>query len=68
MPKNQTDDGVQGDGNQAAARRSTGVGETHLREKSPRRDGDQPHDAKLDHALEETFPASDPVSISPGSD
>ncbi len=51
-----------------AARRSTGAGETHLREKAPRREGDHPHDADLDHGLDETFPASDPVSISPGSD
>jgi hypothetical protein len=25
-------------------------------------------EAKLDHGLKETFPASDPVSINPGSD
>jgi hypothetical protein len=50
------------------ARRSTGAGEARLRHKAPRREGDHPHDANLDHGLEETFPASDPVSISPGSD
>ena len=31
--------------------------------------GEDPHTEKnLDHGLEETFPASDPVSISPGAD
>ncbi|MDQ2860552.1 MAG: hypothetical protein M3T55_07490 [Pseudomonadota bacterium] len=29
----------------------------------------KPHvDKQLDHGLEETFPASDPVSINPGAD
>jgi hypothetical protein len=51
-----------------AARRTTAAGETHLRDKEPRRADDHPHDADLDHGLDETFPASDPVSISPGSD
>lgn len=43
-------------------------GEIRHGNKAARREGDQPHDPVLDHALEETFPASDPVSISPGSD
>jgi hypothetical protein len=51
-----------------AARRSTQQGEIHA---PPRRqaDGSDPHtEENLDHGLEETFPASDPVSIHPGSD
>jgi hypothetical protein len=35
----------------------------------PVRDGSDPHtEENLDKGLEETFPASDPVSISPGAD
>jgi hypothetical protein len=33
------------------------------RESDPARDSKEELDRKLDHALEETFPASDPVSI-----
>jgi hypothetical protein len=51
-----------------AARRSTAAGDVHGRKPAARPDADQPDDDALDHGLEETFPASDPVSISPGSD
>jgi len=38
-------------------------------EGGPQRTEADPHvDRQLDHGLEETFPASDPVSIQPGSD
>jgi hypothetical protein len=106
MTKNPSDDGLQGEGNYAAARRfreaeeafvkdgpiaekareaaealdgpeadelekarrSTAAGETHGRERAPRRGGDHAHDAGLDEGLKESFPASDPLSTSPGSD
>jgi hypothetical protein len=45
-----------------------GEGETHRRGKAPGHESDHPRDADIDHGLEETFPASDPVPISPGSD
>ena len=49
------------------ARRSTGKGKIHTH---PDAGGaDDPHtERQLDSGLEETFPASDPVSISPGAD
>ena len=69
MPKNESHDGVQGEGNDVAARRSTAAGDVRGREKEGTRpEGGQPRDARLDDRLEETFPASDPASASPGSD
>jgi hypothetical protein len=52
------------------ARRTTGKGKIH-REPAGRKaeTGANPHtEDNLDEGLEETFPASDPVSISPGAD
>jgi cobalamin biosynthesis protein CobT len=51
-----------------AARQSTAAGDIHGPEKAPRRGGEQPPDARLDDRLKDSFPASDPVSTSPGSD
>ena len=51
-----------------AARRSTAAGDMRGREKGPRSEGSRPPDARLDERLEQTYPASDPASISPGSD
>jgi hypothetical protein len=51
-----------------AARRSTGAGDMRGRKKGPRPEGSEPPDARLDERLEQTYPASDPASISPGSD
>jgi hypothetical protein len=51
-----------------AARRSTAAGDVRGREKRPRPEGSQRPDARLDERLEQTYPASDPASISPGSD
>jgi hypothetical protein len=107
MSDKQPDDGLQGEGNYAAARRfreaeesfvkngpvdqkareaadalegpeaneleaarlSSRAGEIHGRDRSPKPGGDQhPDDAELDQRLKESFPASDPVSTSPGAD
>ncbi len=53
-----------------AARRSTGKGKIPPAHKGRgHADGSDPHtEANLDQGLDETFPASDPVSIHPGSD
>lgn len=52
------------------ARRQTGAGKLSSRYvKSDDTASADPHtDENLDHGLDETFPASDPVSISPGAD
>jgi hypothetical protein len=55
-------------GDLEAARRSTAAGDVHGPEKGSRRSGENPPDARLDDRLKESFPASDPVSTSPGSD
>jgi hypothetical protein len=52
------------------ARRTTGEGKTHAKP-DPKRvaNASDPHtEENLDQGLDETFPASDPVSIHPGSD
>ena len=46
-----------------AARRETAAGEIH-----PHAAGGSRSDAKLDERLDDTFPASDPPSASPGAD
>jgi sRNA-binding protein len=54
-----------------AARRETGEGKFRHRDPAAHHAGDasKAHtEENLDHGLEETFPASDPVSISPGAD
>jgi hypothetical protein len=53
-----------------AARRATGAGKTRGGPAPHRRgDASNPHtEDNLDEGLEETFPASDPVSIHPGAD
>ncbi len=51
-----------------AARRSTGEGKIHGTH-GHAADASDPHtEENLDRGLDETFPASDPVSIHPGSD
>lgn len=41
----------------------------HQIPEDPKPDKAKPHvEKQLDHGLEETFPASDPVSINPGAD
>jgi hypothetical protein len=52
------------------ARRATGEGKIHPHPPADKAgNGSDPHtEANLDKGLEETFPASDPVSISPGAD
>jgi hypothetical protein len=53
---------------------SRAKGEAPRKAESPRpdsnvqREKERVHDHKLDQRLEETFPASDPASASPGSD
>jgi hypothetical protein len=55
--------GPEGAGLEAARRRSAAGDPRH------EEDSSDPHtEENLDHGLDETFPASDPVSISPGSD
>jgi hypothetical protein len=53
-----------------AARRTTGEGKIHPHPPAHKAgEGSDPHtEENLDKGLEETFPASDPVSISPGAD
>lgn len=54
-----------------AARRETGEGKIPHRGSAARQAGDASNahtEENLDHGLDETFPASDPVSISPGAD
>ena len=53
-----------------AARRSTGEGKIHPHPPAHKAgDASDPHvEENLDRGLDETFPASDPVSISPGAD
>jgi hypothetical protein len=52
------------------ARRESGAGKIpDKRTKAERGEAADPHTEKnLDEGLDETFPASDPVSISPGAD
>jgi hypothetical protein len=52
------------------ARRASAEGKIHPHPPAHKAgDGSDPHtDENLDKGLEETFPASDPVSISPGAD
>jgi len=52
------------------ARLSTGEGKIHAHHPDAKdADGSDPHtERQLDNGLDETFPASDPVSISPGAD
>jgi hypothetical protein len=51
------------------ARTATGEGKARARPAADDADTSDPHtERQLDHGLEETFPASDPVSISPGAD
>jgi hypothetical protein len=69
---------VQGEGDHDAARRfqeaerswvETGPAERKAREQARHGGGADPHtEENLDEGLDETFPASDPVSIHPGSD
>src|ERR1700761_1803603 len=49
-----------------AARRSTGEGKIHAAPDKAGQAADPHTDENLDKGLDETFPASDPVSISPG--
>ena len=62
-------DGSEGD-ELERARRESGEGKIpHKHAKAEHGAAADPHTEKnLDHGLEETFPASDPVSISPGAD
>jgi hypothetical protein len=52
------------------ARRATGEGKIHSHPPAHKTgDASDPHtERQLDSGLDETFPASDPVSISPGAD
>jgi hypothetical protein len=65
---------VRGEGESVAGRRfreaEHGAGRIHRRPAARKAgDGSDPHvEENLDKGLEETFPASDPVSISPGAD
>jgi len=51
------------------ARLSTGEGKIHTHPDAKHADASDAHtERQLDNGLDETFPASDPVSISPGAD
>lgn len=56
------------DAGEIEAPRQSAEGDVHGPAKARPRSGEQPADARLDDRLKETFPASDPVSTSPGSD
>jgi hypothetical protein len=49
-------------------KRAKGAGKARHPGETSRRRRERHDEDALDHGLEETFPASDPVSISPGSD
>jgi hypothetical protein len=57
-------------GDLEAARRTSGEGKIHPEPPSHKvGDASDPHtEENLDRGLDETFPASDPISISPGAD
>lgn len=75
MTKSPSDDGVQGEGAYAAARRFreaedafVKAGPVHQKAREAADALDDPQAARLDDRLKESFPASDPASASPGSD
>jgi hypothetical protein len=61
MNNTPSDDGLQGEGDHAAARRFRVAEVAFVK-------GGKPPEEALDDRLKESFPASDPPSASPGSD